>query len=128
MADNKEEDDTASVISGNEARAGVTGHHVRYVLAFGLAGSVIALIVVGLYFYSDELAAAISRASLRIDPSGLVSFAIPIALAAVAAVLLLGLWNMTRPNASQALMRWRVVLQFIALCLVMAAVYLMGKS
>lgn len=57
-------------------------------------------------------------------------YAIPIALAAVATVLLLGLWNMLRggnPNRSQTLMRWRVVLQFIALCLVMAAIYLSGK-
>jgi hypothetical protein len=49
----------------------------------------------------------------------------------VATVLLLGLWNMMRggsPNTSQLLMRWRVVLQFIALCLVMAAIYLAGKG
>jgi len=45
-------------------------------------------------------------------------------------VLLAGLWNMLRggsPNTSQLLMRWRVVLQFIALCLVMAAIYLARK-
>jgi Hypoxia induced protein conserved region len=30
-------------------------------------------------------------------------------------------------NTSQTLMRWRVILQFIALCLVMAAIYLSGK-
>jgi hypothetical protein len=55
---------------------------------------------------------------------------VPLALAAVALVLLLGLWNMMRggsPNLSQTLMRWRVVLQFIALCLVMAAIYFSGK-
>jgi hypothetical protein len=60
----------------------------------------------------------------------LTKFAIPIALAAVGIVLVLGLWNMLRggsPNTSQLLMRWRVVLQFIALCLVMAAIYLAGK-
>ncbi len=59
------------------------------------------------------------------------NYAIPFALAAVATVLLLGLWNMMRggsPNTSQLLMRWRVVLQFIALCLVMAAIYLAGKG
>jgi predicted MFS family arabinose efflux permease len=57
-------------------------------------------------------------------------YAIPIALAAVATVLLLGLWNMMRggsPNRSQMLMRWRVVLQFIAICLVMAAIYITYK-
>ena len=60
----------------------------------------------------------------------LTKLVIPLALAAVGIVLLLGLWNMMRggsPNTSQLLMRWRVVLQFIALCLVMAAIYLAGK-
>jgi hypothetical protein len=48
----------------------------------------------------------------------------------VALVLLMGLWNMLRggnPNLSQTLMRWRVILQFIAICIVMAAIYLSGK-
>ena len=60
----------------------------------------------------------------------LTRLAIPIALAAFAVELLAGHWNMLRggsPNTSQLLMRWRVVLQFIALCLVMAAIYLAGK-
>jgi hypothetical protein len=60
----------------------------------------------------------------------LTAYVIPVALAAVATVLLLGLWNMLRggsPNLSQTLMRWRVVLQFIALCLVAAAIWLSGK-
>jgi hypothetical protein len=51
---------------------------------------------------------------------------VPIALGAVAIVLALGLWNMLRgdnPNRSQKLMRWRVVLQFLAICIVMAALY-----
>ena len=37
-------------ISHNKARGGVTGHNVRYVLAFGLAGIIIAFAIVGLYF------------------------------------------------------------------------------
>ena len=60
----------------------------------------------------------------------LTAYIIPIALAAVALVLFAGLWNMLRggsPNLSQTLMRWRMVLQFIALCLVMAAIYFSGK-
>ncbi len=59
-----------------------------------------------------------------------VHYAIPFALAAVVIVLLLGLWNMLRggsPNLSQKLMRWRVGLQFIALIIVMTAIYLAGK-
>lgn len=57
----------------------------------------------------------------------LVNYAIPVALAAVVLVLLLGLWNMMRggnPNTSQRLMRWRVVLQLVAIFLVVVAVYL----
>ncbi|MGI8725336.1 MAG: twin transmembrane helix small protein [Methyloceanibacter sp.] len=60
----------------------------------------------------------------------LLKYAIPVALAAVGIVLLFGMWNMMRggnPNRSQTLMRWRVVLQLLALCLVMAAIYLAGK-
>ena len=51
---------------------------------------------------------------------------IPLALLAVAVVLGLGLWNMLRAgpgNRSQSLMRWRVVLQVVAIVIVMAAVY-----
>jgi hypoxia induced protein len=43
---------------------------------------------------------------------------------------LLGLWNMVwrrSASTSKALMRWRVVLQFIALCLVMTALFLSVK-
>jgi hypothetical protein len=57
---------------------------------------------------------------------GLFSVLVPIALGAVALVLLLGLWNMLRggsPNLSQTLMRWRVILQFVAIIMIMAAIY-----
>ena len=37
-------------ISTTKVRGGVTGHHVRYVLAFGLAGIIIAFIAAALYF------------------------------------------------------------------------------
>ncbi len=60
----------------------------------------------------------------------LTKYIIPLALAAVSIVLVLGLWNMLRggsPNTSQLLMRWRVVLQFIAICLGMTAIYLAGR-
>jgi len=126
----KNKDGPKVVISGNKARAGVTGHHVRYVLAFGLAGSVVAFVVITLYFYYAKLIETISQTSTEIGPAALVAYAIPIALAAVATVLLLGLWNMMsrgNPDTSQTLMRWRVALQFIALCLVMAALYLSAK-
>jgi hypoxia induced protein len=54
-------------------------------------------------------------------------FLITAALLAVLFVLLAGLWNMLRgtsPNLSQTLMRWRVGLQFLAILLMMALVYL----
>lgn len=58
--------------------------------------------------------------------SFLTNIAVPIALAAVAVVLFLGLWNMMRggsANRSQQLMRWRVILQFVAIIVIMAAVW-----
>ncbi|UFZ08549.1 twin transmembrane helix small protein [Bradyrhizobium ontarionense] len=56
-------------------------------------------------------------------------FILPIAVGAVAVVLFLGLFNMTRggsPNLSQKLMRWRVILQFVAIVVAMAAIWAMG--
>lgn len=50
----------------------------------------------------------------------------PLAVLLVFIVLCLGLWNMTKgdnPNLSQKFMRWRVILQFAAVCVLMTAVY-----
>lgn len=58
------------------------------------------------------------------------SFLLPVAVAAVAAVLLLGLINMMRggsPNTSQKLMRLRVLLQFVAIVIAMLAVWALGS-
>jgi membrane protein DedA with SNARE-associated domain len=58
------------------------------------------------------------------------TFILPAAAGAVALVLLLGLVNMTRggsPNTSQKLMRWRVLLQFVAIVIAMIAVWAMGR-
>lgn len=49
-----------------------------------------------------------------------------IAVAAVFVILLLGLRNMMRgtsPNLSQKLMRWRVGLQFVAILIILAYVF-----
>lgn len=49
-----------------------------------------------------------------------------VAIGAVAVVLLLGLVNMMRdgsPNRSQSLMRWRVMLQFAAIVVIMGVVW-----
>jgi hypothetical protein len=56
--------------------------------------------------------------------------AVPIAIAAVAVVLVLGLFNMMRggsPNTSQKLMRMRVLLQFVAIVVIMATIWMMGR-
>jgi len=53
---------------------------------------------------------------------------VPLAIGAVAVVLLLGLLNMTRggsPQISQRLMRWRVLLQFIAIIVIMLTIWAM---
>lgn len=53
-------------------------------------------------------------------------YIVPIAVGAVAIVLFMGLWNMMRggsPNRSQTFMRWRVILQFLALIIIMATVF-----
>ncbi len=50
-----------------------------------------------------------------------------VALGAVFLVLIAGLVNMMRggsPNTSQKLMRWRVGLQFVAILVIMAALYM----
>ncbi|MEX0753298.1 MAG: twin transmembrane helix small protein [Xanthobacteraceae bacterium] len=55
---------------------------------------------------------------------------VPLAVAAVAIVLVLGLVNMMRggpANTSQKLMRLRVLLQFIAIIVIMAAIWAMGR-
>jgi len=53
---------------------------------------------------------------------------VPFAIGAVAVVLVLGLINMMRggsPNRSQQLMRLRVLLQFVAIIVIMAAIWAM---
>ncbi|MCC8982238.1 twin transmembrane helix small protein [Bradyrhizobium acaciae] len=55
---------------------------------------------------------------------------LPIAVGAVALVLLLGLINMMKggsPNTSQKLMRLRVLLQFVAIVIAMLSVWAMGR-
>jgi hypothetical protein len=58
-----------------------------------------------------------------------ISLLVPIALAAVAVVLFLGIGNMARGNAntSQMLMRWRVGLQFLALVVIFLVVWLKAR-
>lgn len=60
-----------------------------------------------------------------------IDFLIPVGMAAVALVLVLGLLNMFRngpANRSQMLMRWRVGLQFLVIVLVMGGLYFFGSG
>jgi hypoxia induced protein len=70
------------------------------------------------------------RCYVRQMATFLSTFILPIAVAAVAFVLLLGLINMMRggsPNRSQKLMRLRVLLQFVAIVIIMLTVWAMGR-
>jgi hypothetical protein len=69
------------------------------------------------------------RCYVRPMTSFLSMIVLPLAVGAVAFVLLLGLINMMRggsPNRSQKLMQWRVLLQFIAIVITMLTVWAMG--
>ena len=58
------------------------------------------------------------------------NYLVPLAVAAVAGVLLLGLWNMMRGGSasrSQNLMRWRVLLQFAAIIIMMAGLWFANR-
>ena len=55
---------------------------------------------------------------------------VPIAIIAVAIVLVLGLVNMMRggsPHTSQKLMRMRVLLQFVAIVIIMLTIWVLGR-
>jgi len=81
----------------------------------------------------NDAAAFLSRSS-PVTYNAMANFmshiGVPIAIGAVAVVLLLGLVNMMRggsPHLSQQLMRLRVLLQFIAIVVIMFTVWLMAK-
>ena len=70
-----------------------------------------------------------ARCYVRPMASFLSMIILPVAVGAVALVLLLGLINMMRggsPIRSQKLMRLRVLLQFVAIVITMLAVWAMG--
>jgi hypothetical protein len=57
-------------------------------------------------------------------------YLVPAAIIAVAIVLALGLINMMRggsPNRSQKLMRLRVLMQFVAIVIIMATIWIVGR-
>jgi hypothetical protein len=78
----------------------------------------------------SPVAAAPRRCYMTDMANVLSTYIVPLAVAAVAVVLVLGLFNMLRggsPNLSQKLMRWRVILQFVAIVIIMLTVWAMGR-
>jgi hypothetical protein len=68
---------------------------------------------------------------LELELSDITTIIAFVAMGAVAVVLMAGLGNMTKggsPNVSQSLMRWRVILQFVAIVVLMAIVYVKSGS
>jgi TRAP-type C4-dicarboxylate transport system permease small subunit len=113
-------------LSDDDARAGVTGHNVRYVLAFGLTGVIAAFAAIAIYFGFDTLHDRAS-AALAQSPSELLRAFAPYAAIVLAGAigigLLLGIWNLISgrsEDASQSFMRLRVVTQFVLVCVIMA--------
>jgi Hypoxia induced protein conserved region len=61
--------------------------------------------------------------------TALLPYAVPVATGAVAIVLLFGLANMLKGgdgNTSHKLMRWRVILQFVAVIVIMGVIWMRG--
>ena len=62
----------------------------------------------------------------KVKMDAILNWLAPVAVLLVFIVLCFGLYNMlrgTNPNMSQKLMRWRVGLQFLAVIILMAAIY-----
>jgi hypothetical protein len=123
-------DDTQHlVISTDDARSGVTGHNVRYVLALSMTGVIAAFAAIGIYFgfdaISQRLSAAFARQPWEILQSMAPNAAIILA-GAIVGGLLLGVWNIVAGRSeddSETFMRVRVVTQFALICIIMAMLY-----
>ena len=117
------------IISEDDARGGVTGHNVRYVLIYGMTGVIAMFAAIALYSGFDALQEKVSAAFAQNPSDVLRAFAPYAAIVLVGALmagLLLGVWNMISgrsDNDSQNFMRFRVVAQFALICVIMAIVY-----
>ena len=116
----------AVVLSGDEARSGVTGHNVRYVLAFGMTGVIASFAAIAIYFGFDALqeraSAALSHSPLEVLRS-LAAYAAIVLVGTIVAGLLLGIWTLVSgrsEDGSQTFMRVRVVTQFVLVCVILA--------
>lgn len=112
-------------LTDEEARSGVTGHNVRYVLAFGMTGVIAAFTAIAIYFGFDGLQAWLAR-TIPDSPfhilHALAAFAILVLFGALVVGLVLGIWNTvsgTSQDGSQTFMRLRVAVQFALVCVIM---------
>lgn len=117
------------IISEDDARGGVTGHNVRYVLAFGLTGVVAAFAAIAIYFGFDTLSERLSAAFAR-HPWEIVQSLAPYAAILLGGVIVgglaLGIWNLVAGHSeddSESFMRARVATQFAIICVAMALLY-----
>jgi hypothetical protein len=117
------------VISEEDARGGVTGHNVRFVLAYGMIGVVAMFAAVAIYNGFDRIQNNVS-AALSQSPSdvffGIAPFAAIMLAGAIGVGLMLGLWNLISgrtENDTQGFMRFRVAAQFAVICGMMAMLY-----
>jgi hypothetical protein len=129
IAQTQPDDTHGIVISDDDARGGVTGHNVRYVLAYGMIGIVASFAAVAIYFGFDRLQANVAEA-LSQNPSDVLRAISPYAAIVLAgtigAGLLLALWNSIAGRSeddTQGFMRFRVVAQFAVICVLMAMLY-----
>ena len=117
------------VISENDARGGVTGHNVRYVLEYGLTGVIAAFAAIAIYAGYDRLYEKLSvlfSHSLYGGLRALAPYAGLLFVAAIGTGLLLGAWTMIAgrsEDGSQSFMRARVVGQFAIICVIAAMAY-----
>jgi hypothetical protein len=118
-----------TVISQDDVRGGVTGHNVRYVLEYGMAGIVVAFVAFAIYAGYDRLHEMLSAAFSQ-GLSGIIRaftpYAVIMLLGAIGAGLLLRLWTLLSgpsDDGSQRFMRARVVTQFAIIGVIVAMSY-----
>lgn len=118
------------IISDDDVRGGVTGHNVRYVLAFGMTGVIAAFAAIAIYFGFDQLheraSAAFSQSPVALLQA-FAPYAAAVLIGAIGAGLLLGIWNMLSgktESPSQSFMRLRVVTQFALICVILAILWI----
>lgn len=118
------------IISEDDARGGVTGHNVRYVLAAGMTGVIAAFAAIAIYLSFDRLQQSVSTALSRSPSEAIQAFAPYAAMVlgvALLASLALGVWNLIAGRSeddSEAFMRFRVAVQFALISVIMAILYL----